>query len=99
MRRLGIGPFRISLGREDTQSVDAHLTYHAGPRTKAIATFAGPFRVGQRIVSQEPPDLVMEVLQTHPQVLLYKISGPLAIDSETPCLAYGPDGRRHPLRT
>lgn len=93
-RFLGLGPLVIPMGREATRSVDMHLTYHAGPRAEAAATFVGPFRVGQRIVSEADPNFVMDVGPRNFQGVCYTISGPPLRDSEAPCIAYNADGRR-----
>ncbi|MCP4455197.1 MAG: hypothetical protein GY809_27365 [Planctomycetes bacterium] len=93
-RYLGLGPLSLPMGRDNVHSVDAHITYHAGPRSQAAATFVGPFRAGQRIASKEDPNLVMEVSRDGLQDASYRISGPLQLDDFDSCMAYAADGRR-----
>ncbi len=90
------GPIRLLRPRrEPVRTVDAHITYHAGPRGPARATFVGPFRLGQQVRSQEDSNIVMNVKNNAASETCFVFSGPPPMEHGAPVLAYAEGGRRH----
>lgn len=92
-----LGPIRLPHRKEPVRTVDAHITYHAGSRGPARATFAGPFHLGQQARSQENPDILMRVKRNAATQLVFVFSGPPPMEHEAPVIAYTEGGQRHRL--
>jgi len=95
---LRLGPIRLFPPRKQpVGTVDAHLTYHTGPRGPARGTFVGPFREGQQVRAQEDANVLMQIKRSPASNVYFVISGPPPIEYDAPVLAYTAGGRRHSL--
>ena len=95
---LRLGPIRLFRPRKKrVLTVDAHITYHTGPRGPARATFVGPFRVGQQVRAQEDANVLMQVERSPASTVHFVLSGPPPVECDAPVLAYTAGGRRHSL--
>ncbi|UCE48511.1 MAG: hypothetical protein JSW47_23330, partial [Phycisphaerales bacterium] len=92
-----LGPIRLPPRKEPVRTVDAQITYHAGPRGPARATFAGPFHLGQHVRSQENPNILMQIKPNAALRLEFVFSGPPPMDHDAPVIAYTEGGKRHRL--
>ncbi len=92
---FSFGPIRFPPRKEPVRTVDAHITYHAGPRGPARATFVGPFYVGRQFRAHEDPNVIMQIKHTAGSQLNFVFSGPPPMEHDAPVIAYTEGGIRH----
>lgn len=91
---LSLVIFSIPRSPIPVRTVDAEISYFAGPRGQARATFTGPFQEHQTYHAEEDENTTFNCDSQPGSWLNLRFAGPPPMDSEAHVILYLSDGRR-----